>query len=152
MPKFRIASRGGTTLTNIEAGLKAYYSGTDSKGTLVEQEVINKVTFKNGVFELEEWPLFGAELLNDANSLMLTVQADMPPDQEFYVNTRLQYKLTKVEVKDPKSGKKGFRIEGLPDAVTIALTEVPRTKEQEEKRITEINRTIISSAIDKVKR
>jgi len=151
MPKFRITSRGGTTLTNIEAALQASYSGTDSTGKLVEQEAINKVKFENGVYSLAEWPLFEIELLN-ANSLMLTVQADMPPDQEFYVNTRLQYKLTKVEVIDPKSGKKGFTIQGLPDAVTIALTEVPRTKEQEEKRITEINRTIISSAIDKVKR
>ena len=151
MPKFRITSRGGTTLTNIEAALKASYSGTDSKGTVVEQEVINKVKFENGVYSLAEWPLFEIELLN-ANSLMLTVQADMPPDQEFYVNTRLQYKLTKVEVIDPKSGKKGFTIQGLPDAVTIALTEVPRTKEQEEKRITDINLTIIASAIDKVKR
>ena len=151
MPKFRIASRGGTTLTNIVAALKAYYSGTDSNGKLVEQEVINKVKFENGVYSLAEWPLFEIELLN-ANSLMLTVQADMPPDQEFYVNTRLQYKLTKVEVKDPKSGKKGFRIEGLPDAVTIALTEVPRTKEQQEKRMTDINFAIIASAIKKVKK
>ena len=151
MPKFRIASRGGSTLTKIGAALKGTYSGTDSKGKLVTQEAISKAEFKNGVYSLEEWPLFEQELL-DANSLMLTVEADIPEDQEFYATTRLQYKLTKVKQKDPKSGKEGVRIEGLPDAVTIVLTEVPRTKEQEEKRMGNINSTIIASAVKKVKK
>lgn len=150
MPKFRIASRGGTTLTRIDAALKGTYSGTLIDGKLITQESISKAMFKNGVYELEDWPPFEAELMN-ASSLMLTVEADIPKDQEFYVSTTLQYKLTKVEFIDPKSGKKGFRIEGLPDAVTIVLTEVPRTREQEEKRIVNINSIIISSAVKKVK-
>ena len=150
MPKFRIASRGGTTLTKIGAALKGSYSGIDSKGTRVEQEAISKAIFENGVYSMEEWPLFEVEISN-ANSLMLTVEADIPSKEEFYVSTSLEYKLTKVKFKDPKSGKEGFRIEGLPNAVTIVLTEVPRTKEQQEKRIEDINSIIIDSAVKKVK-
>lgn len=151
MPKFRIASRGGSTLTKIGAALKGTYSGTDNKGKLVTQEAISKALFENGVYSLENWPLFEPELM-DANSLMLTLEADIPKDQEFYVSTTLQYKLTKVKEKDPKSGKEGFRIEGLPDAVTIVLTEVPRTKEQEAERVLNISKTIIDSAVLKVKK
>ena len=83
---------------------------------------------------------------------MLTLEADIPKDQEFYVSTTLQYKLTKVKFIDPKSGKEGLRIEGLPDAVTIVLTEVPRTKEQEAERVLSISSTIIASAVSKVKK
>lgn len=151
MPKFRIASRGGSTLTKIGAALKGTYSGTDAKGKLVAQEAISKAIFENGVYSLEDWPPFELELMT-ANSLMLTVEADIPEEQEFYATTRLQYKLTKVKFKDPKSGKEGVRIEGLPDAVTIVLTQVPRTKEQEEKRMLNINSTIIASAVKKVKK
>ena len=151
MPKFRIASRGGSTLTKIGAALKGTYSGTDKEGELVTQESISKALFKNGVYELEEWPDFNEDIMN-ANSLMLTVEADIPKEQEFYVSTTLQYKLTKVKEKDPKSGKESFRIEGLPDAVTIVLTEVPRTKEQQEKRMDNINTVIIDSAVKKVKK
>ncbi len=150
MPKFRIASRGGSTLTKIGAALKGTYIGTDSNGKLVTQQAINKAIFENGVYSLEGWPLFEPELL-DANSLMLTVEADIPTEQEFYASTIVQYKLTKVKETDPKSGKEGVRIEGLPNAVTIVLTEVPRTKEQEEKRMVNINSTIIASAVKKVK-
>lgn len=151
MPKFRIASRGGSTLTKIEAALKGTYSGTNSEGKLVTQEAISKALFENGVYSLENWPLFESLLL-DTNSLMLTLEADIPKEQEFYVSTTLQYKLTKVKEKDPKSGKEGFRIEGLPDAVTIVLTEVPRTKEQEAERVLSISKTIIDSAVLKVKK
>lgn len=151
MPKFRIASRGGSTLTKIEAALKGTYSGTDSEGKLVTQEAISKALFENGVYSLENWPLFESLLL-DANSLMLTLEADIPKEQEFYVSTTLQYKLTKVKEKDPKSGKESFRIEGLPDAVTIVLTEVPRTKEQEAERVLSISKAIIDSAVLKVKK
>ena len=151
MPKFRIASRGGSTLTKIEAALKGTYSGTDSEGKLVTQEAISKALFENGVYSLENWPLFESLLL-DTNSLMLTLEADIPKEQEFYVSTTLQYKLTKVKEKDPKSGKESFRIEGLPDAVTIVLTEVPRTKEQEAERVLSISKAIIDSAVLKVKK
>ena len=151
MPKFRIVSRGGSTLTKIGAALKGTYSGTDKEGTLVTQEAISKAIFTNGVYSLEEWPLFQLDILN-ANSLMLTLEADIPKDQEFYVSTTLQYKLTKVKFIDPKSGKEGLRIEGLPDAVTIVLTEVPRTKEQEAERVLSISSTIIASAVSKVKK
>lgn len=151
MPKFRIASRGGSTLTKIEAALKGTYSGTNSEGKLVTQEAISKALFENGVYSLENWPLFES-LLMETNSLMLTLEADIPKEQEFYVSTTLQYKLTKVKEKDPKSGKEGFRIEGLPDAVTIVLTEVPRTKEQEAERVLSISKTIIDSAVLKVKK
>tara|TARA_R110000772_G_scaffold100180_1_gene200357 strand:+ start:438 stop:893 length:456 start_codon:yes stop_codon:yes gene_type:complete len=151
MPKFRIASRGGSTLTKIGAALKGTYSGIVSGGERIKQDAISKAMFENGVYSMESWPLFELELMN-ANSLMLTVEADIPVSQEFYVSTSLEYKLTKVEFKDPKSGKKGFRIEGLPDDVTIVLTEVPRTKEQEEARIKAIYSTIIASAVSKVKK
>ena len=151
MPKFRIVSRGGSTLTKIGAALKGTYSGTDKEGTLVTQEAISKAIFTNGVYSLEEWPRFDVDIMN-ADSLMLTLEADIPEDQEFYVSTTLQYKLTKVKFIDPKSGKEGFRIEGLPDAVTIVLTEVPRTKEQEAERVLSISSTIIASAVSKVKK
>ena len=88
----------------------------------------------------------------NANSLMLTVEADIPKEQEFYVSTTLQYKLTKVKEIDPKSGKEFITIEGLPDAVTIVLTEVPRTKEQEAERVLSISKTIIDRAVSKVKK
>ena len=151
MPKFRIASRGGSTLTKIGAALKGTYSGTDKEGELVTQESISKALFKNGVYELEEWPDFNEDIMN-ANSLMLTVEADIPKEQEFYVSTTLQYKLTKVKEIDPKSGKEFITIEGLPDAVTIVLTEVPRTKEQQAERVLSISSTIIASAVSKVKK
>ena len=148
MPKFRIASRGGSTLTKIEAALKGTYSGTDSEGKLVTQEAISKALFENGVYSLENWPLFESEILN-ANSLMLTLEADIPKDQEFYVSTILQYKLTKVKVKDPKSGKEGFRIEGLPQSVSIPLTEVPRSKEDIVKRREAIKLEAANAAVGK---
>ena len=151
MPKFRIASRGGSTLTKIGAALKGGYSGTNRDGKLVTQESISKALFKNGVYELEEWPDFNEDIMN-ANSLMLTVEADIPKEQEFYVSTTLQYKLTKVKEIDPKSGKEFITIEGLPDAVTIVLTEVPRTKEQQAERVLSISSTIIASAVSKVKK
>ena len=149
MPKFRIASRGGTTLTKIGAALKGTYSGIDSNGKIVTQEAISKAVFENGVYSMETWPIAEPEI-QDANSLILTVEADSP-SSKFYVNTSLEYKLTKVPFKDPKSGEIGFRIEGLPNAVTIVLTEVPRTIEEQETRMTDINSTIIASAIKKVK-
>lgn len=148
MPKFRITSRGGTTLTKIGAALKGTYSGTNSEGKLVTQEAISKAVFENGVYSLEDWPLFESELM-DANSLMLTLEADIPKDQEFYVSTTLQYKLTKVKVKDPKSGKEGFRIEGLPQSVSIPLTEVPRSKEDIVKRRNDIKLEAVNAAVGK---
>ena len=148
MPKFRITSRGGTTLTKIGAALKGTYSGTDKEGKLVTQEAISKAVFKNGVYELEDWPLFESELIN-ANSLMLTLEADIPKDQEFYVSTTLQYKLTKVKEIDPKSGKEFITIEGLPDAVTIVLTEVPRSKEDIVKRRNDIKLEAVNAAVGK---
>ena len=151
MPKFKITSRGGSTLTKIGAALKGTYSGTTRGGERLTQEAISKATFTNGVYSLENWPRFDVDIMN-ADSLMLTLEADIPKDQEFYVSTTLQYKLTKVKFIDPKSGKKGFRIEGLPDAVTIVLTEVPRTKEQEAERVLSISSTIIASAVKKVKK
>ena len=80
MPKFRIASRGGTTLTKIGAALKGTYSGIDSNDKIVTQEAISKALFENGVYSMEEWPLFEVEISN-ANSLMLTVEADIPSEQ-----------------------------------------------------------------------
>ena len=151
MPKFRIVSRGGSTLTKIGAALKGTYSGTTRGGERLTQEAISKATFTNGVYSLENWPRFDVDIMN-ADSLMLTLEADIPEDQEFYVSTTLQYKLTKVKFIDPKSGKEGLRIEGLPDAVTIVLTEVPRTKEQEAERVLSISSTIIASAVSKVKK
>ena len=151
MPKFRIVSRGGSTLTKIGAALKGTYSGTTRGGERLTQEAISKATFTNGVYSLENWPRFDVDIMN-ADSLMLTLEADIPEDQEFYVSTTLQYKLTKVKFIDPKSGKEGLRIEGLPDAVTIVLTEVPRTKEQEAERVLSISSTIIASAVKKVKK
>lgn len=148
MPKFRITSRGGTTLTKIGAALKGTYSGIDNRGKIVTQEAISKALFENGVYSLENWPLFESEILN-ANSLMLTLEADIPKDQEFYVSTILQYKLTKVKVKDPKSGKEGFRIEGLPQSVSIPLTEVPRSKEDIVKRREAIKLEAANAAVGK---
>ena len=151
MPKFRIASRGGSTLTKIGAALTGTYSGI-VEGKTITQNAFKEMQFKDGVATLEDWdPINPMEGLTAASSLMLTIAAD-PRDQEFYVSTALQYKLTKVEFIDPKSGKKGFRIEGLPDAVTIVLTEVPRTKEQEAERVLSISSTIIASAVKKVKK
>ena len=152
MPKFRIASRGGSTLTKIDATLKGTYSGIVD-GKTITQNAFREIKFIDGVANLMGYdPLDPVGGLTAASSLMLTIGADIPKNQEFYVSTTLQYKLTKVKFIDPKSGKEGFILEGLPDAVTIVLTEVPRTKEQEAERVISISSTIIASAVLKVKK
>ena len=151
MPKFKITSRGGSTLTKIGAALKGTYSGTTRGGERLTQEAISKATFTNGVYSLENWPRFDVDIMN-ADSLMLTLEADIPEDQEFYVSTTLQYKLTKVKFIDPKSGKEGLRIEGLPDAVTIVLTEVPRTRKQQAERVLDIKLVLQNSLKAKLAR
>ena len=58
MPKFRITSRGGTTLTKIPAALKVRYVGyaTGDPKKRLTYDVVEKAEFKDGTFSIPEWP------------------------------------------------------------------------------------------------
>ena len=138
MPKFRITSRGGTTLTKIPAALKVRYVGyaTGDPKKRLTYEVVSKAEFVNGTFSIPEWaPIQKAsDLLPPVGVLTsLEVEADMPSDVTFYETTMLTFKLKLV--KTERVGKGGkveifYSVEGLPQSVSIPLTEIPRSKKE----------------------
>ena len=158
MPKFRITSRGGTTLTRIGAALKVRYVGyaaADPK-KIITYDGVSKVVFEYCFYSLEEWPSAdkASDLMPPLGVLTsLEVEADVPSDIPFYKSTILTFKLklVKTERIDPKSGKVEiiYTIEGLPQSVSIPLTEVPRTKEDVAKRREDIKLEAINAAIGK---
>lgn len=148
MPKFRIASRGGTTLTRVQASLQMQYVGVDSKGETVKQLFERTSEFEAGVATVVGYDIPNREIL-DTNSIVLNVSA-MEIENTFYNNTSVQYKLRKVTRKNEKGDEETI-LEGFPDAVTIILTEVPRSARDLEKRKEEVNSIIIQSARLKVK-
>lgn len=138
MPRFRITSRGGTTLTKIPAALKVRYVGyaTGDPKKRLTYEVVSKAEFVNGTFSIPEWaPIQKAsDLLPPVGVLTsLEVEADMPSDVTFYETTMLTFKLKLV--KTERVGKGGkveifYSVEGLPQSVSIPLTEIPRSKKE----------------------
>jgi hypothetical protein len=142
MPKFRITSRGGTTLTKIPAALKARYVGyaTGDPKKKLSFDVVSKASFKDGILEIPEWYPIGkvTDLLPPVGVLTsLEVEADIPSDVSFYETTILTFKLKLVQTKVPgKDGKVEivYSVEGLPQSVSIPLTEIPRSKEDIAKR------------------
>ena len=137
MPKFRITSRGGTTLTKIPAVLKVRYVGypvSDPKKKIT-YDVVSKGSFTNGIASIPEWyPIEKLpELLPPAGVLTsLEVEADIPSDVTFYKTTILTFKLKLV--KTERIGKGGkveivYSIEGLPQSVSIPLDQISRSKE-----------------------
>ena len=157
MPRFRITSRGGTTLTKIPAALKVRYVGYatgDPKKTLT-YEVVSKASFKNGIYEIPEWPAIekATDLLPPVGVLTsLVVEADIPSDVTFYEETMLTFKLKLVQTK--RVGKEGkveivYSIEGLPQSVSIPLTEIPRSKEEIAERRENIKQDASKTASNK---
>ena len=138
MPRFRITSRGGTTLTKIPAALKVRYVGyaTGNPTKKISFDVVSKALFENGIASIPEWyPIEKLpELLPPAGVLTsLEVEADMPSDVTFYETTMLTFKLKLV--KTERVGKGGkveifYSVEGLPQSVSIPLTEIPRSKKE----------------------
>jgi len=157
MPKFRITSRGGTTLTKIPAALKVRYVGYasgDPKKTITF-DVVSKASFKDGILEIPEWyPIEKVrDLLPPLGVLTsLEVEADIPSDVSFYDTTILTFKLKLVQTK--VSGPKGdvkivYSVEGLPQSVSIPLTEIPRSKEDIAKRRETIKDEAATAAVAK---
>lgn len=158
MPKFRITSRGGTTLTKIPGALKVRYVGypVADPNKRYEYEVVSKALFKNGTYQFLDWPpAEKAEGLSPAKGGVITsleVEADIPSDIPFYTNTLLTFKLKVVKTERPgKFGKVEtfYSIEGLPASVSIPLTEVPRSKEDIVKRRDDIKLEAINAAVGK---
>ena len=157
MPKFRITSRGGTTLTKIPAALKVRYVGylASDPRKEITYDVVSKALFENGTYQLPEWPPIdkAADLLPPLGVLTsLEVEADVPSDIRFYANTLLTFKLKLVKTERP--GKEGkvetfYSIEGLPASVSIPLTEVPRSKEDIVKRRDDIKLEAVNAAVGK---
>ena len=137
MPKFRITSRGGTTLTKIPAALKVRYVGyaTGDPKKRLTFDVVEKASFENGTYKILEWPPIekATDLLPPLGVLTsLEVEADIPSDVTFYEETMLTFKLKLVQknlgtVDKPKIG---YAIEGLPQSVSIPLTEIPRSEKE----------------------
>ncbi len=157
MPKFRITSRGGTTLTKIPAALKVRYVGYatgDPKKTLTF-EVVSKAEFVNGTFSIPEWaPIEKAtDLLPPVGVLTsLEVEADIPSDVTFYRSTILTFKLKLVETKRVGKGGKVeivYSVEGLSQSVSIPLTEIPRSKKEIAERRENIKLDAAKTASDK---
>ena len=156
MPKFRITSRGGTTLTKIPAALKARYVGyaTGNPKKKISFDVVSKALFENGIASIPEWyPIEKLpELLPPAGVLTsLEVEADIPSDVTFYKETMLTFKLKLVQknlgtVDKPKMV---YAIEGLPQSVSIPLTEIPRSKEDIAKRREAIKLEAATAAVGK---
>ena len=157
MPKFRITSRGGTTLTKIPGALKVRYVGypVDDPNKRLTYEIVEKALFENGTFLLLEWPPAdkAADLAPPASVITsLEVEVDIPSDVPFYANTLLTFKLKLVETKRvDKEGKVRivYSIEGLPASVSIPLTEVPRSKEDIAKRREDIKSEAVNAAVGK---
>lgn len=157
MPKFRITSRGGTTLTKIGAALKVRYVGYAASDPRKEitQDVVSKAVFENGTFSIEEWPSIDRfeKLLPPLGVLTsLEVEADIPSDVTFYKTTILTFKLKLVQTK--RVGKDGkveivYSAEGLPQSVSIPLTEIPRSKEDIAKRREAIKLEAANAAVGK---
>ena len=157
MPRFRITSRGGTTLTKIPAALKVRYVGyaTGDPKKRLTYEVVSKAEFVNGTFSIPEWaPIQKAsDLLPPVGVLTsLEVEADMPSDVTFYETTMLTFKLKLV--KTERVGKGGkveifYSVEGLPQSVSIPLTEIPRSKEDIAKRREAIKLEAATAAVGK---
>lgn len=157
MPKFRITSRGGTTLTKIPGALKVRYVGylASDPRKEITYDVVSKALFENGTYQLPEWPPAdkAADLLPPLGVLTsLEVEADVPSDIRFYANTLLTFKLKLVKTERP--GKEGkvetfYSIEGLPASVSIPLTEVPRSKEDIVKRRDDIKLEAVNAAVGK---
>ena len=157
MPKFRITSRGGTTLTKIPAALKARYVGYASGNPKkkISFDVVSKALFENGIASIPEWyPIEKLpELLPPAGVLTsLEVEADIPSDVTFYKTTILTFKLKLVQTK--RVGRDGkveivYSIEGLPQSVSIPLTEIPRSKEDIAKRREAIKLEAATAAVGK---
>jgi hypothetical protein len=133
MPRFRITSRGGTTLTKIPAALKVRYVGyaTGDPTKTITYDVVPKASFENGIYSLLlEWPPIekSPDLLPPVGVLTsLEVEADIPSDVTFYERTILTFKLKLVQTEF--LGKPVYAIQGLPQSVSIPLTEIPRSKE-----------------------
>jgi hypothetical protein len=157
MPKFRITSRGGTTLTKIPAALKVRYVGyaTGDPKKRLTFDVVEKASFENGTYKILEWPPIekATDLLPPLGVLTsLEVEADIPSDVTFYKETMLTFKLKLVQTKVPgKGGKVGivYSIEGLPQSVSIPVTEVPRSKEDVAKRREAIRLEAATAAVGK---
>lgn len=157
MPRFRITSRGGTTLTKIPADLKVRYVGYatgDPKKTLT-YEVVSKASFENGIYSLLEWlPIEKApDLLPPVGVLTsLEVEVTLPEEVTFYERTILTSKLKLVQTE--RVGKEGkveivYSVEGLPQSVSIPLTEIPRSKEEIAERRENIKQDASKTASDK---
>ena len=157
MPKFRITSRGGTTLTKIPAALKVRYAGyvTGDPEKTISFDVVQKASFNDGIYELPEWPSIekATDLLPPLGVLTsLEVEADLPADVSFYDTTILTFKLKLVQTKvaEPKGDVEiVYSIEGLPQSVSIPLTEIPRSKDDIAKRRNEIRSLAEQAAISK---
>jgi len=157
MPKFRITSRGGTTLTKIPAALKVRYVGyaTQDPKKRLTFDVVSKAAFKEGIFEIPEWyPIEKVEDLLPPKGVLtsLEVEVDIPQNVTFYKSTILTFKLKLVQTKVPgKGGKVGivYSIEGLPQSVSIPVTEVPRSKEDVAKRREGIRLEAANAAVGK---
>ena len=157
MPKFRITSRGGTTLTKIPAALKVRYVGYasgDPKKKLTF-DVVSKASFKDGILLIPEWyPIEKVkDLLPPVGVLTsLEVEADVPFDVSFYDTTILTFKLKLVQTKvvgDKGDVKIIYSVEGLPQSVSIPLTEIPRSKDDIAKRRDEIRSEATAAAVAK---
>ena len=157
MPKFRITSRGGTTLTKIPAALKVRYVGyaTGDPKKRLTFDVVEKASFENGTYKILEWPPIekATDLLPPLGVLTsLEVEADIPSDVTFYKTTILTFKLKLVQTK--RVGRDGkveivYSIEGLPQSVSIPLTEIPRSKEDIAKRREAIKLEAATAAVGK---
>ena len=82
----------------------------------------------------------------------LEVEADIPSDVTFYEETMLTFKLKLV--KTERVGKGGkveifYSIAGLPQSVSIPLTEIPRSKEEIAERRENIKLDAAKTASDK---
>ena len=157
MPKFRITSRGGTTLTKIPAALKARYVGyvTGNPKKTISFDVVSKELFKDGILEIPEWtPIEKAtDLLPPLGVLTsLEVEADIESKITFYKTTTLTFKLKLVQTKRVGKGGKVeifYSVEGLPQSVSIPLTEIPRSKEDIAKRRETIKDEAATAAVAK---
>ena len=157
MPKFRITSRGGTTLTKIPAALKVRYVGyaTGDPKKTITFDVVSKALFENGTYEIPEWyPITKVtDLLPPLGVLTsLEVEADIPSDVTFYKSTILTFKLKLVQTKLGGTGDKPkivYSVEGLPQSVSIPLTEIPRSKKEIAARRENIKLDAAKAASDK---
>ena len=82
----------------------------------------------------------------------LEVEADVPFDVSFYATTILTFKLKLVQTKvvgDKGDVKIIYSVEGLPQSVSIPLTEIPRSKDDIAKRRDEIRSEATAAAVAK---